>query len=76
MSLITGSGNSKLNLVVAIIDGIVARIGFALLLGRVFQLGVVGYWYGHAIAGFMPFFIGGVFYLTGNWYKKRYIMKD
>lgn len=69
-ALINGSGNSRLNLMVALLDGIVCRIGFALLLGVVLQWGIEGFWYGNALAGLVPFFIGGTYLISGNW-KKR-----
>ena len=65
--IINGSGNSKLNLLVAIMDGMIGRIGMAYLLGWIFQMGPQGFWMGDAIAGFMPLVIGGTFYLTGKW---------
>ncbi|MCR5468539.1 MAG: MATE family efflux transporter [Lachnospiraceae bacterium] len=68
-AMINGSGNSKLNLFVAIFDGLVSRIGIAYVLGFVVGLGPLGFWLGDAIAGFMPFIIGGTYYLTGNWKK-------
>ena len=68
-SIINGSGNSKLNLAVAILDGMIARIGLAYLLGFAAGMGPTGFWYGDAIAGFMPLVIGGTYYLTGNWKK-------
>ncbi|MDO4978089.1 MAG: MATE family efflux transporter [Eubacteriales bacterium] len=67
--IINGSGNSKLNLLVAIIDGMFARIGVAYLLGWVLEMGPLGFWMGDAIAGFMPMMIGGIFYLSGIWRK-------
>ncbi len=68
-SIINGSGNSRLNLLVALLDGMLARIGIAYLLGFRCQLGPVGFWYGDAIAGFCPFLIGSVYYLSGSWKK-------
>lgn len=50
LSLINGSGNSRLNLAVALLDGVIVRIGLALLLGLCFHLGVYGFWYGNAFA--------------------------
>lgn len=67
--IINGSGNSKLNLAVAILDGMIARIGIAYLLGWVFEMGPQGFWLGDAFAGFMPFVIGGIYYLSGHWKK-------
>lgn len=68
-ALINGSGNTKLNLAVALIDGILMRIGLAALLCFSFNMGSLGCWYGDAIAGFMPLLIGLVFYLSGKWRK-------
>ncbi len=72
-SLINGSGNAKLNLAVALLDGIIIRIGLAFLLGKSF--GVIGYWYGAAFAGLMPFVIGIIYYLSGKWRTNKYLIK-
>ncbi len=74
-ALINGSGNTSLNFITAILDGIVLRIGLAVLLGLTFRMGYFGFWLGDAIAGYTPFFIGLVFYLTGSW-KKSIPIKD
>lgn len=66
-ALINGSGRPKLNLSVAIIDGVIMRIGLAALLGFALKLDCFGFWMGDSLAGFMPFVIGGIFYLTGRW---------
>ena len=68
-SLINGSGKSKLNLAVAIIDGVIARVGLAALLGFALKLDCRGFWLGDSLAGFMPMVIGAVFYLSGRWRK-------
>lgn len=66
-ALINGSGNARLNLILGLMDGVVARIGLALLLGMALNFGIMGYWVGGALAGYVPFFVGGIFYLTGKW---------
>lgn len=66
-SLINGSGRAKLNLAVAIIDGMISRIGLAALFGFALRWDCFGFWMGDALAGFMPLLIGGVFYLSGRW---------
>ena len=66
-ALINGTGRSKLNLFVAIFDGMISRIGIAAVLYFTFKMGALGCWYGDALAGFMPIVIGGVFYLSGKW---------
>lgn len=66
-ALLNGSGNYKINFATAIFDGIIMRIGLALLFGLAFNMQYYGFWLGDALAGFTPFFIGVVFYFNGNW---------
>ena len=66
-SLINGSGRAGLNLAIAIIDGVISRIGLAALLGFACGLECFGFWMGDSLAGFMPLIIGGTFYLSGKW---------
>ena len=70
-ALINGSGNYKCNFATAIFDGIVMRIGLAVLFGIILDWGYLGFWLGDALAGFTPFVIGSVFYLSGSWKKGR-----
>lgn len=74
MGLINGSGNYILNFTVAVLDGLIIRIGISWVLGFMIGMGVYGFWYGNAIAGLMPFFIGGIYYLTGAWRTRKYIL--
>ena len=66
-ALINGSGNYKINFVTAILDGIVMRIGLALLFGLALNMKHFGFWLGDALAGFTPFVVGLVFFCTGMW---------
>ncbi|MBQ8742266.1 MAG: MATE family efflux transporter [Clostridia bacterium] len=66
-ALINGSGNYRINFATAILDGIVMRIGLALLFGVAFKMKHYGFWFGDALAGFTPFWIGLVFYISGRW---------
>ena len=70
-ALINGSGNSRLNLAVALIDGLVSRMGFAALLGFTLGMGCQGFWYGDALAGCVPIVIGMIFYFSGKWKRER-----
>ena len=69
-ALINGSGHYQINFATAILDGIVMRIGLALLFGLALNLKHYGFWLGDALAGFTPFWIGLVFYLSGKWKEK------
>ena len=70
-SLMNGSGNAKLNFAVAIIDGMISRIGISALLGFAVGMGCRGFWYGDALAGYMPMVIGLIFFLSGRWKKGK-----
>ena len=69
-ALINGSGNSRLNLLVALLDGMVCRIGLALLLGVTLGMGIRGFWFGNALSGLVPFLIGFTYLFSGAW-KRR-----
>jgi len=72
----SGCGNYKFNFALAILDGIVARIGFSMLLGLGFDMGYFGFWMGNAVAGATPFLLGAIYYLFGNWRKTSTILQS
>jgi putative MATE family efflux protein len=74
-ALIDGSGNYKLNFATAILDGLVNRIGFSILFGLILGGGWLGFLYGDAVAGFTPLLIGGVYYLSGKWRTRKYLIR-
>ena len=75
-SFLNGSGNYKINFVIAILDGFILRMGCGLLFGLVFKMDYIGFWLGDAIAGFTPLWIGGIYYLSGKWKTRKYIIKE
>ncbi len=68
-ALLNGSGNTKVNFATAIFDGIIMRFGLAILFGMLLKMEYYGFWLGDALAGFTPFVIGIVFYVSGSWKK-------
>ena len=50
-----------------LLDGLICRIGLAVLLGLVFEWGIKGFWYGNTLAGYVPFLIGFIFFLSKKW---------
>lgn len=74
MSLINGLGCARFAMVLGLLDGIVARILLAVLLGETLGMGIMGFWYGATIAGFVPFVIGGVFFWSGRWKKRKLVI--
>ena len=69
LSLCNGIGNAKMGFIVGLIDGVVARVGLAMLFGLVFDMGIVGFWLGDICASFMPFLICGFYFWSGMWKK-------
>lgn len=70
-AFINGSGNYGLNFAVAILDAIVFRVGLCVLFGIVLDYGYMGFWYGDALAGFVPILIGLIYLPTGKWKKQK-----
>ena len=68
---INGVGFTTLNLIAALLDGVVGRIGLSLLLGFGLGLGVEGFWWGNSLAAFISVFIGLGYYFFGHWEKRR-----
>ncbi len=75
-ALINGSGNTAINFVCAILDGIVLRIGLAVLFGVALDMKHFGFWLGDALAGFTPFWLGVIFYFSGKWKKNAKVFKE
>ena len=73
-SLINGVGHAKLNLAVGLLDGVVGRVGLALLLGISVGMGVTGFWYGSALAGYIPFIVGVIYYASGKWKTQKLLI--
>ena len=46
-------------------------IGLAVLMGKVLGMGVHGYWYGSAIAGYMFFVVVFPYFLSGRWKRRK-----
>ena len=71
MAFINGIGFSRLSFLTGFIDGIVARIGLSLLFGVTMGMGISGFWLGSALAGYVFFVVGLVYYAMGTWRKRK-----
>ncbi len=74
-SLINGIGHATLALVIAIMDGVVARIGFVLLFGVALDMGVKGMWLGSALAGFISGGLSFAYFISGKWKKRKLLIE-
>jgi len=75
-AVVHGSGNSLLGLITGLLDGIVARVGLALLFGKLLEMGLRGYWFGNAAAGFVTVIVSGAYYLSGRWKTRKLMVRD
>lgn len=75
-ALINGIGFASLSLTCGLLDGVAARIGFSLLLAYVLDMGLLGFWVGSALAGYVPVFIGLGYYLSGKWKTRKLITQS
>lgn len=71
MGLTTGVGHVRFNFIVAIADGVVARIGLSILFADVFGMGLHGYWWGSALAGFVTAGAGWIYFFSGRWKTRK-----
>jgi len=71
LGFINGVGFVGLNMAVAIGDGVIARIGLSLLFANVLGLGLHGYWWGSALAGFVSVLGGWAYYFFGKWQSRK-----
>ena len=73
--VINGIGNSVMAMIIGLMDGVVARIGIALLCGVALGMGVRGFWLGDALAAYVTGIIGCIYYLSGKWMTFK-LLKD
>ena len=71
LGFISGVGNVRFNFIISIADGVVARIGLGLLLAGPLALGLHGYWWGSALAGFVSTIGGWIYFFSGKWESRQ-----
>lgn len=75
-AFIQGTGNTKLGMVLSLLDGVILRVGLSWLLGDVLALGFYGYILGYALAPFGCAIPGLIYFLSGIWEKRRTVADD
>ena len=74
-AFIQGIGNASLSMVLALLDGVVLRIGFSWLFGIVFNWGFFGFVLGYGLAAYGCAIPGMIYFLSGCW-KKRKVLAE
>lgn len=75
MSVVTGSGNAKLNMLAGLLDGVFLRLGFSFLLAYTFNMGVEGFFLGNGLARLGPVTVGMVYFYSGKWKNYNLLQK-
>lgn len=75
-SFIQGIGNAKLSMVLALLDGVVLRIGLSWLFGIVLGWGFYGFVLGYGLAAYGCAIPGLIYFLSGLWKKRRVLADD
>ncbi len=70
-AFIQGIGNAKLCMVLALLDGVVLRIGLSWLFGTVFDLGFFGFVLGYGLAPYGYAIPSLIYFLSGVWENKK-----
>ncbi len=75
-ALIQGIGNAKLSMVLALLDGVVLRIGLSWLFGIYFGWGFYGFVLGYGLATYGYAIPGVIYFLSGLWRRHKVLAKD
>ena len=75
-AFIQGIGNAKMSMVLALLDGVVLRIGLSWLIGIVLDYGFFGFVLGYGLAAYGCAVPGMVYFLSGLWKKRRILADD
>jgi Na+-driven multidrug efflux pump len=75
-AFISGIGNARLSMVLAMLDGVVLRIGLSWLFGIVFDLGFFGFVLGYALAPYGFAVPATLYFLFAKWYKRKALSNE
>ena len=73
-AVVTGCGNARLAMLGGLLDGVILRLGISFLLAYTFNMGVVGFFFGDALAHLGPLTVSAIYYFSGKW--KTYSLLD
>ncbi len=75
-AFIQGIGNVRFSMVLALLDGVVLRIGLSWLFGLVFNWGFYGFVLGYGVAAYGNAIPGLIYFLSGVWQKRKVLAED
>ena len=75
-AFIQGIGNAKMSMVLALLDGVVLRIGLSWLFGIALGWGFFGFVLGYGLAAYGCAIPGMIYFLAGRWKKRKTLADD
>ncbi len=75
-AFIQGIGNAKFSMVLALLDGVILRIGLSCLFGFVLGWGFYGFVLGYGLAPYGYAIPSLVYFLSGIWKKRKVLAED
>ena len=75
-AFIQGIGNARLGMVLALLDGVVLRIGLSWLFGIALNMGFFGFVLGYGLAPYGYAIPSLLYFLAGRWQKRRALAED
>lgn len=75
-AFVQGIGNAKLSMVLALLDGVVLRIGLSWLFGIYFDWGFYGFVLGYGLAPYGYSVPSMIYFLSGIWQKRKVLADD
>lgn len=75
-AFIQGIGNAKMSMTLALLDGVVLRIGLSWLFGIVLEWGFFGFVLGYGLAAYGCAIPGMAYFLSGVWKKHKVLAEE
>ena len=75
-AFIQGIGNARFSMVLALLDGVVLRIGLSWLFGIALGWGFFGFVLGYGLAAYGNAVPGMIYFLSGVWKRRKVLAED
>ena len=75
-AFIQGIGNAKLSMVLALLDGVILRIGLSWLFGIALGWGFFGFVLGYALAPYGFAIPAMIYFLLGKWENRKTLAEE
>ena len=70
-AFVQGIGYARLSMVLALLDGVILRVGLSYLFGIILEMGFFGFVLGYALAPYGYAIPSMIYFLSGKWKKRR-----